>query len=209
MSTDPRAVMQVAPVVPVVTFSDVAHAIPVARALAAGGIGTIEITLRSSAGLAAIEAIAASEEVDIVVGAGTVRTPSDVKAAVAAGAQFLVTPGTTAAMLDALAGAPVPALPGAATLSEVLELTAQGVTAVKWFPAHALGGPATLKAIRPVVPEVEMCPTGGITPETAPDYLSIPGLPCVGGSWLTPADAIAAQDWDRITNLASAAATLG
>ncbi|MGH3648512.1 MAG: bifunctional 4-hydroxy-2-oxoglutarate aldolase/2-dehydro-3-deoxy-phosphogluconate aldolase, partial [Micromonosporaceae bacterium] len=191
-------VLDIAPVTPVVVLHEVAHAVPVARALVAGGVPVIEVTLRSGAALRAVERIAA-EVPEIVVGAGTLRTASQVPEAVRAGARFLVSPGSTPGLLDAMADSGLPYLPGVATVSDMLSVLDRGVTELKFFPAEAAGGAAYLEAVAGPLPGVRFCPTGGISPANAPDYLALPNVGCVGGSWLTPADAIAAGDWDRIT----------
>jgi 2-dehydro-3-deoxyphosphogluconate aldolase / (4S)-4-hydroxy-2-oxoglutarate aldolase len=196
------------PVVPVVVVDDLAHAVPVARALVAGGLPVIELTLRTPVALDAIRAIA-SEVPGILVGAGTIVTPGQAKEALDAGAQFLVSPGSTPSLLGAMADTGLPFLPGTATVSEVLAVLEAGYTELKFFPAEASGGAAFLKSIASPVPAARFCPTGGITAATAPSYLALPNVGCVGGSWLTPADALAAGDWDRVTELARAAAALG
>nr|WP_246497356.1 bifunctional 4-hydroxy-2-oxoglutarate aldolase/2-dehydro-3-deoxy-phosphogluconate aldolase [Sphaerisporangium rubeum] len=196
-----------APVVPVVVVEDVATAVPMAQALVAGGLPAIEVTLRTSCALEAVARIAA-EVPGAVVGAGTVRTPAEVTAAVDAGARFLVSPGATPALLDAMAGSGVPYLPGAATASEVMALAERGLTEVKFFPAVPAGGVAYLKALGGPLPEVRFCPTGGIRPQTAPEFLALPNVGCVGGTWLTPAGALAAGDYTRIEKLAAEAAAL-
>lgn len=200
--------LDLAPVIPVVVLSDVEHAVPLARALTAGGIGAIEVTLRSEAALPAVERIVA-EVPEMSVGVGTVTTPDQVRRAVRAGAGFLVSPGTTPSLLDALDDSGVPYLPGAATVSEVLAVLERGVTELKFFPAEAAGGIAYLKALAGPLPQVRFCPTGGITPATAPDYLALPSVGCVGGTWLTPRDALLAGDWTRVKQLAADAAALG
>ncbi|MFC7496570.1 MULTISPECIES: bifunctional 4-hydroxy-2-oxoglutarate aldolase/2-dehydro-3-deoxy-phosphogluconate aldolase [unclassified Nocardioides] len=192
---------------PVVVLDDVDHAVPVARALVAGGLPAIELTLRTPVALEAIRAIAA-EVPEILVGAGTVTTPGQARLAAAAGAQFLVSPGTTRSLLAAMQDSGLPFLPGTATVSEVLAALEAGCTELKFFPAEASGGAAYLKAIASPVPAARFCPTGGITPASAPTYLALPNVGCVGGSWLTPADAMAAGDWDRISALATEAAAL-
>jgi 2-dehydro-3-deoxyphosphogluconate aldolase/(4S)-4-hydroxy-2-oxoglutarate aldolase len=194
--------------VPVVVLDDLAHAVPVARALVAGGLPVIELTLRTPVALDAIRAIA-DEVPEILVGAGTIVAPGQAKEALDAGAQFLVSPGATPALLSAMAGTGLPFLPGTATVSEVLAVLEAGFTEMKFFPAEASGGAAFLKSIASPVPAARFCPTGGITSATAPSYLSLPNVGCVGGSWLTPADALAAGDWDRVADLARAAAALG
>ncbi len=196
------------PVVPVVVIDDLAHAVPVARALVAGGLPVIELTLRTPVALDAIRAIA-DEVPEILVGAGTIVAPGQAKEALDAGAQFLVSPGTTPALLDAMAGTGLPFLPGTATVSEVLAVLEAGFTEMKFFPAEASGGAAFLKSIASPVPAARFCPTGGITAATAPSYLALPNVGCVGGSWLTPADALAAGDWARVERLAAEAADLG
>ena len=196
------------PVVPVVVVDDPADAVPVARALVAGGLPVIELTLRTPVALDAIRAIA-SEVPEILVGAGTIVTPGQAKDALDAGAQFLVSPGSTPSLLGAMADTGLPFLPGTATVSEVLAVLEAGYTELKFFPAEASGGAAFLKSVAAPVPAARFCPTGGITAATAPSYLALPNVGCVGGSWLTPADALASGDWGRVTELARAAAALG
>ena len=195
------------PVVPVVVVDDLAHAVPVARALVAGGLPVIELTLRTPVALDAIRAIAA-EVPEILVGAGTIVTPGQAKEARDAGAQFLVSPGSTPSLLGAMGDTGLPFLPGTATVSEVLAVLEAGYTELKFFPAEASGGAAFLKSIAAPVPAARFCPTGGITAASAASYLALPNVGCVGGSWLTPADALGAGDWDRIARLASEAAAL-
>ncbi|GAB2790306.1 bifunctional 4-hydroxy-2-oxoglutarate aldolase/2-dehydro-3-deoxy-phosphogluconate aldolase [Streptomyces chlorus] len=199
--------LDLAPVVPVVVVEDVADAVPLARALVAGGLPAIEVTLRTPAAQDAIRAIAA-EVPDAVVGAGTVITPGQVHEVVAAGARFLVSPGWTDVLLEAMRASGVPFLPGVSTVSEVVALLERGVREMKFFPAQAAGGTAYLKAIAGPLPQARFCPTGGIGPDSAPDYLALPNVACVGGSWMLPADAVAARDWARIERLARAAAGL-
>jgi 2-dehydro-3-deoxyphosphogluconate aldolase/(4S)-4-hydroxy-2-oxoglutarate aldolase len=199
--------LDLAPVVPVVVLEDAEQAVPLARALVAGGLPVIEVTLRTLSGLAAISAIA--EEVpDAVVGAGTVNTPGLVKAAADAGAQFLVSPGWTVTLLEAFDDSGLPALPGVSTVSEMLGLLERGRREMKFFPAEASGGVAFLKSVASPLPEARFCPTGGIRPDTAGSYLGLPNVGCVGGTWLTPADALSAGDWSRIETLAAEAAAL-
>ncbi|MBX7551358.1 bifunctional 4-hydroxy-2-oxoglutarate aldolase/2-dehydro-3-deoxy-phosphogluconate aldolase [Streptomyces sp. NPDC004232] len=197
-----------APVVPVVVVSDVADAVPLARALVAGGLPAIEVTLRTPAAQAAIRAIAA-EVPAAVVGAGTVITPEQVSASTAAGARFLVSPGWTDVLLAAMRGSGLPFLPGVSTTSEVVALLERGVRDMKFFPAQAAGGTAYLRSLAGPLPQARFCPTGGIGPANAPEYLALPNVGCVGGSWMVPADAVAAGDWARIEELARAAAGLG
>lgn len=203
-----QSVLEVSPVIPVVVVRDADHAVGLARALASGGIRVIEVTLRSEAALPAIERIAA-EVPDMMVGAGTLTGPGQVKDAVAAGARFLVSPGSTPTLLDAMADTRLPYLPGVSTVSEVLSLLERGVTEMKFFPAEAAGGRAYLRAIAGPLPQVRFCPTGGIGLRNAAEYLALPNVGCVGGSWLTPADAVDAGDWAGITRLAADAAALG
>ncbi|PIM73031.1 keto-deoxy-phosphogluconate aldolase [Streptomyces sp. JV178] len=201
------SVLDLAPVVPVVVIEDASDAVPLARALVAGGLPAIEVTLRTPAGLDAIRAIAGAVP-DAVVGAGTVVTPEQVTAAVRAGARFLVSPGWTDALLTAMQASGVPFLPGVSTTSEVVALLERGVTEMKFFPAQAAGGTAYLKSLAGPLPRARFCPTGGIGPDNAPEYLSLPNVGCVGGTWMLPADAIAARDWGRIETLARGAAAL-
>jgi 2-dehydro-3-deoxyphosphogluconate aldolase/(4S)-4-hydroxy-2-oxoglutarate aldolase len=201
MALTSSQLLAVAPVIPVVVLPDAAAAIPLAESLRRGGIGVIEVTLRTSAGLEAIRRIA-SEVPGIVVGAGTVTTPSAAEDARAAGAQFLVTPGATPALVDAAQATGLPILPGAATVSEVLALVERGLTNLKFFPAEASGGLDYLASVASVLPDVAFCPTGGIASATAADYLALPNVSCVGGSWLTPPDAVAAGDWELVEKLA-------
>ncbi|MEV7241508.1 bifunctional 4-hydroxy-2-oxoglutarate aldolase/2-dehydro-3-deoxy-phosphogluconate aldolase [Streptomyces sp. NPDC093248] len=206
-SASAAPVLDLAPVVPVVVVSDVSDAVPLARALVAGGLPAIEVTLRTPAALDAIRAIAGAVP-EAVVGAGTVLTPEQVDDCVAAGARFLVSPGWTDALLEAMRGSGVPFLPGVSTTSEVVALLERGVREMKFFPAQAAGGTAYLRSLAGPLPQARFCPTGGIGPATAPEYLSLPNVGCVGGSWMLPADAVTAGDWERIEELARAAAGL-
>jgi 2-dehydro-3-deoxyphosphogluconate aldolase/(4S)-4-hydroxy-2-oxoglutarate aldolase len=202
-----NSVLDVVPVMPVVVLERLEDAVPVARALVAGGLPAIELTLRTDVALDAIRKIA--EEVpDILVGAGTIVRPEQAERAAAAGARFLVSPGATPGLLGAMAATGLPFLPGTATVSEVLAVLETGVTEMKFFPAEAAGGAPYLRSIASPVPAARFCPTGGITPATAATYLSLPNVGCVGGSWLTPTDALAARDYDRIEVLAREAAAL-
>ena len=204
---DASGVLSVSPVIPVVTIDDPQDAVPLARALVAGGVKIIELTLRTDSALTSLKLIA--EEVpDILAGAGTILTPAQADAAVQAGAKFLVSPGTTPALLTAMLSLDVPVLPGVATVGEVLAVLEAGLDAMKFFPAGPAGGPPYLAAIGAPIPHVRFCPTGGISLATARDYLKLPNVACVGGSWLTPADAVTAKDWGRITRLAGGAAAL-
>ncbi len=194
-------VMQDAAVIPVIVLSDVAHAVPMARALVAGGIRMLEVTLRTPQALACIEAIA-RDVPEAVVGAGTVRSRADALAAANAGAQFAVSPGYTSAVGQACRDAGLALLPGVATGSEILMAQEDGYSQLKFFPAMQAGGPAMLKAWSGPFFDVQFCPTGGVTLQNAPEFLAVPNVVCVGGSWLVPSDALAQGDWARITQLA-------
>jgi 2-dehydro-3-deoxyphosphogluconate aldolase/(4S)-4-hydroxy-2-oxoglutarate aldolase len=194
-------------VVPVVTVSSVSEAVPLARALADGGLPVIEVTLRSPAALDAIAAIRA-ELPEVLCGVGTLLAPADVKAAVEVGAQFLVSPGSTSALLDAMLDTGLLCLPGAATPSEAMRLLERGVRLAKFFPAEASGGVPALRALAGPLPDLQWCATGGITADTAADYLALPTVAAVGGSWMVPASAVAAADWNTVTRLANKAAEL-
>jgi 2-dehydro-3-deoxyphosphogluconate aldolase / (4S)-4-hydroxy-2-oxoglutarate aldolase len=201
------SVLDLAPVIPVVVLEDAADAVPLARALVAGGLPAIEVTLRTPVALDAVRAIAGAVP-DAVVGVGTVITPGQVAESVAAGARFLVGPGWTDVLLEAMRGSGVPFLPGVATASEVMALLERGVREMKFFPAEAAGGTAYLKSLAGPLPQARFCPTGGIGAAQAPEYLGLPNVGCVGGTWMIPADAVAARDWGRIEALARAAAGL-
>ncbi|MGN6722160.1 MAG: bifunctional 4-hydroxy-2-oxoglutarate aldolase/2-dehydro-3-deoxy-phosphogluconate aldolase [Marmoricola sp.] len=198
------SVLDVSPVIPVVVLDDPDCAAPLARALVAGGVGIVEVTLRTPSALTCIERIA-REVPEIVVGAGTVLTLAQTEAASTAGATFLVSPGTTDDLASAFLDSGLDALPGCSTISEALELRERGFRQLKFFPAEPAGGPAHLSAIRGPLPDLRFCPTGGITLERTPDYLALPNVPCVGGSWLTPSSAIAEHAWDVVTTRAAAA----
>ncbi|MBS1881947.1 MAG: bifunctional 4-hydroxy-2-oxoglutarate aldolase/2-dehydro-3-deoxy-phosphogluconate aldolase [Actinobacteria bacterium] len=195
------------PVIPVVTIARREEAVPLARAIAAGGLATIEVTLRSEVALTAIGEIAAAVP-EIAVGAGTVRRPEQVDAAIAAGAAFLVTPATTPALLDALAASPVPVLPGVATASEVAGVLDRGIERMKLFPAAALGGTPLIGALAGPFPEARFCPTGGIDAGSAAGYLALANVLAVGGSWVADRDP-ERPDWSRVSIAARAAAALG
>ncbi|MFD8234584.1 bifunctional 4-hydroxy-2-oxoglutarate aldolase/2-dehydro-3-deoxy-phosphogluconate aldolase [Streptomyces sp. NPDC059696] len=203
----PASVLDLAPVVPVVVIEDAADAVPLGRALVAGGLPAIEVTLRTPAALDAIREIA-RQVPDAVVGAGTVIRPGQVTDAVAAGARFLVSPGWTDGLLEAMRASGVPFLPGVSTASEVVALLERGVREMKFFPAQAAGGTAYLRSLSGPLPQARFCPTGGIGPDSAPDYLALPNVGCVGGSWMLPPDAVAARDWGRVEALARRAAAL-
>lgn len=195
-----------APVIPVLVIEDAAMAAALATALVAGGLPALEVTLRTPAALDAIRAM--SGVAGGIVGAGTLLTPADVKAAKDAGAQFGVAPGATPRILDACAEIGLPLLPGAATATEVMVLLELGYTVQKFFPAEASGGANALKAIGAPIPQVRFCPTGGVSLTNARDYLALANVVCVGGSWVAPANLVASGDWTGITNLAAEAARL-
>jgi 2-dehydro-3-deoxyphosphogluconate aldolase / (4S)-4-hydroxy-2-oxoglutarate aldolase len=198
----PADLLSLAPVIPVVVLDEPTCAVPLAQALLAGGVPVIEITLRTPAALDVIRIIADNVP-GAVVGAGTVTTAALVRKAADAGAQFLVSPGTTDRLLDAMDDAGVPCLPGVASASEVMRVLERGQREMKFFPAEASGGRAFLSAIAAPFPGARFCPTGGITPATAPHYRELSNVGCVGGTWLTPQDAIATQNWQRIKELAA------
>jgi 2-dehydro-3-deoxyphosphogluconate aldolase/(4S)-4-hydroxy-2-oxoglutarate aldolase len=200
-------ILRLGPVIPVIVVEEAAAAVPLARALVAGGVRVLEITLRTPAALAAIERIL-GEVPDAVVGAGTVLAADQLAAVERLGVAFAVSPGATPRLLAAAAGSPVPLLPGAATASEVMRLLEEGYAVMKLFPAEPAGGTALLAALASPLPTARFCPTGGIDASSAPRYLALPNVVCVGGSWLTPRAAVAAGDWTRITGLARAAAGL-
>ncbi|WP_395657167.1 bifunctional 4-hydroxy-2-oxoglutarate aldolase/2-dehydro-3-deoxy-phosphogluconate aldolase [Nocardioides sp.] len=206
-SPSESSLLDVVPVLPVVVAEDAAQGVAIARALVAGGLPAIELTLRTPAALEAIRAITA-EVPEILVGAGTIVAPRQARLAADAGARFLVSPGTTRSVLHAMQETGLPFLPGVATVSEVLAALEAGCSELKLFPAEASGGTAFLKAVAGPVPQARFCPTGGITATSAPSYLALPNVGCVGGSWLTPGDAVASGDWERVAKLAAEAAGL-
>lgn len=199
--------LRAARILPIVTADDAEQAVAVARALQAGGLGTIELTLRTPAALAAIAAIKRALP-SVVVGAGTVLDAAQLGAAEAAGADFIVTPGVSRTMLDVLAGCALPVVPGAATPSELLDLRERGFRLAKLFPASAVGGIALLKALQGPLPDLMFCPTGGIGENDAADYLALGNVACVGGSWMVPRDSLQAGDWDAIRACAERARAL-
>jgi 2-dehydro-3-deoxyphosphogluconate aldolase/(4S)-4-hydroxy-2-oxoglutarate aldolase len=204
--SDPTPLI-VDPVIPVVTIEHARDAVPLARALLAGGLRIVEITLRTRAALDAIHAIA-GEVPDVIVGAGTLLEPLDITRAVKAGAHFLVTPGTPASLAPALGDAPVPVMPGCATVSEAMALAALGFAVLKFFPAEQSGGARWLKSVSEPLPHIRFCPTGGINGDNAADYLALRNVIAVGGSWIASAQAIGAGDFAGITARAAAALQL-
>jgi 2-dehydro-3-deoxyphosphogluconate aldolase/(4S)-4-hydroxy-2-oxoglutarate aldolase len=202
-----QEIVLAAPVIPVVLIDDLVDAIPLARALVAGGLPVIEITLRTAAGLDSIRAIAAEVE-GALVGVGTVIEPGQYVAAAQAGARFAVSPGSTKALLESVADAGIAPLPGISTASEAMALIERGYGFAKFFPAEPAGGAAFLSAIASPLPQLRFCPTGGSTLESAPKYLLLPNVICVGGSWMVNRKTIAAKDWAGITAAAAQAVTL-
>ena len=194
-------VMRVGPVIPVLVIEDLAQAVPLAQALVAGGVRVLEVTLRTPVALAAIRAMA-DEVPEAIVGVGTLTRPEDFTEARDAGACFGVSPGLTPALIAAARDSDLPLLPGVMTPSEVIAARLAGFRELKLFPARQAGGMGMLQALAGPFPDVTFCPTGGITAETAPEFLALPNVGCVGGSWLTPKAALATGDWGRITELA-------
>ena len=202
-----REICSLAPIVPVLVVESADIARPLAEALVAGGLPALEVTLRTPA---ALEVIAEMSKVKGgVVGAGTLVTPDDVRAAKEAGATFGVSPGATDALIDACEACDLPLLAGAATATEAMRLLARGYDMLKFFPAEASGGAPALKAIGGPLPQISFCPTGGVSPDNAQSYLSLSNVVCAGGSWVAPANLVAQHDWAGIENLAKAASTLG
>ena len=201
-----RELAGLAPIIPVLVVDDVAHAIPLAEALVRGGLPVLEVTLRTKAALEVITAMASVEGAR--VGAGTLVTAQDVTAAVAAGSTFGVTPGSPAFLVDACLEAGLPLLPGAATATEAMTLQARGFEVLKFFPAEGAGGIKTLKGLGGPLPGISFCPTGGVTPENALDYLALPNVVCAGGSWIAPSSLVKAGKWDEIEERARHAAAL-
>jgi 2-dehydro-3-deoxyphosphogluconate aldolase/(4S)-4-hydroxy-2-oxoglutarate aldolase len=199
--------VSLAPVIPVVVIDDLDDAVPLAAALVRGGLPAIEVTLRTPAAVAAIERIA-TDVPGAVVGAGTVTTSRQVAEALGAGARFLVSPGATPTLLDALQASGVPCLPGTATASDIVALLERGITYAKLFPAELVGGVKALKAFAGPFGQVRFCPTGGITESTAPAYLRQANVACVGGSWMLPNEAVALRDWTTVEALARTASQL-
>lgn len=205
--TESAALFSRAPVIPVLTIDDFEIAVPLARALCDGGLPVIEVTLRTRAALAAIAAIAV-EVPDCIVGAGTVVRHVDAAFAIDAGAKFLVSPGTDSVLAETFTEIEIPVLPGCATVSEAMVLSDLGFEVLKFFPAEASGGANWLKAVAAPLPHIRFCPTGGINVQNAKDYLALPNVIAVGGSWVVPKDVLAARDFKRVTSLAREASGL-
>jgi 2-dehydro-3-deoxyphosphogluconate aldolase/(4S)-4-hydroxy-2-oxoglutarate aldolase len=202
-----RQTLSLAPVIPVIIINDVSHARPLAEALVAGGLPVLEVTLRTAHALQAIEEMA--KVPGAVVGSGTVRTPLQMGHSVDAGCQFMVSPGASPRLLEAAEEHAIPLLPGIGTPTEAMTASEHGYSFLKFFPAEAMGGVNVLKAFASPLPDITFCPTGGIDMAKAPEYLALPNVICVGGSWVMPADAIASGDWKRIEQLAREASQLG
>lgn len=207
MSVSIEEIMKTSPVVPVMVIDNIDDAVPLAKALVEGGLRVLEITLRTAPALEAIKRIKASVP-DAIVGAGTIINTQTLQASIEAGAEFIVTPGSTTAIVDAAQAAGVPILPGVNTPSEAMALLEKGITEMKFFPAEAAGGIPMLKSIAGPLPQIQFCPTGGVNPGNAKDYLSLKNVACVGGSWMAPADLVNAGDWDEITRRAREASAL-
>jgi 2-dehydro-3-deoxyphosphogluconate aldolase / (4S)-4-hydroxy-2-oxoglutarate aldolase len=201
-------IVKVAPVVPVMVVERIEDAVPLALALYRGGLKVLEITLRTPCALDAITAMVEALPKDAVIGAGTIITPQDLEKAVKAGSTFMVSPGTTPALIEAAKACSVPLLPGIATPTEAMNLLVQGFTHQKFFPAEAAGGVAMLKSIGGPLPQITFCPTGGIDLARAPSYLALPNVACVGGTWMAPKELMKAGRWDEIERLAREAASL-
>ncbi len=200
-------IMLTSPVIPVIVIDDLADAVPMAQALVNGGLKVLEVTLRTEQGLKAISEIK-KQVPEAIVGAGTVITPDDLSASVAAGAEFLVSPGSTPVLIEAALGQSVPLLPGVASPSEAMSLLAQGIYHMKFFPAQAAGGIPMLKSIAGPLPQIKFCPTGGVSEINAPDFLALDNVLCVGGTWMLSKTDVAAKDWAVIEKKAARAAGL-
>ena len=201
-------IVKVAPVIPVMVVERIEDAVPLARALYNGGLKVLEITLRTPCALDAITAMVEALPDDAVIGAGTIITPADLEKAIKAGSTFLVSPGTTPALIEAAKSSTVPLLAGVATPTEAMNLYVQGFTHLKFFPAEAAGGVAMMKSIGGPLPQITFCPTGGIDLAKAPSYLALPNVACVGGTWMAPKEMMKAGRWDEIERLAREAASL-
>lgn len=207
MTIDIKDIMQTSPVVPVMVIENLDDAVPLAKALVEGGLKVLEITLRTEPALQAIKAIKEAVP-DAIVGAGTIINTETLQASIDAGAEFIVTPGSTPSIIDAALASGIPILPGINTPSEAMVLLEKGITAMKFFPAEAAGGIPMLKSIAGPLPQIQFCPTGGVNPKNAPDYLALKNVACVGGSWMAPADLVSAGDWAEIKRRAQEASQL-
>ena len=207
MTVSINEVMNTSPVMPVMVINNLEQAVPLAQALVAGGLKVLEITLRTPVALDCIRRIK-DEVPDAIVGAGTIINTHTLYQALDAGAEFIVSPGVTDTLIDEALSSGIPILPGVVTPSEVMRLLEKGITSMKFFPAEAAGGIPMLKSIGGPLPQVTFCPTGGVNPKNAPDYLALNNVACVGGSWMAPADLVDAGDWTEITRRAAEAAAL-
>jgi len=207
MSRTIKDIMAISPIVPVMVINNVEHAVPLARALVKGGLKVLEITLRTPAALESIKRIKA-EVPDAVVGAGTIINVDTLNKAIAAGAEFIVSPGTTDTMIDAAIATGVPLLPGIANPSQAMRLLEKGITEMKFFPAEAAGGVPMLKSIGAPIPQISFCPTGGVSQKNVKEYFNLPNVACVGGSWMCAANLVDAENWDEITRLSIEAIAL-
>jgi 2-dehydro-3-deoxyphosphogluconate aldolase/(4S)-4-hydroxy-2-oxoglutarate aldolase len=207
MSKTIKEIMSVSPIVPVMVINNVEHAVPLAKALVKGGLKVLEITLRTDAALESIRRIKA-EVPDAIVGAGTIINIDTLNAAIEAGAEFIVSPGTTDKLIDAAIATGVPLLPGIANPSDALRLLEKGITEMKFFPAEAAGGVPMLKSIGAPIPQITFCPTGGVSQKNVKDYYGLANVACVGGSWMCAANLVDAENWDEITRLSAEAVKL-
>jgi len=207
MTISIKDIMNTSPVVPVMVIDNLEDAVPLAKALVDGGLRVLEITLRTAPALDAIKAIKGAVS-GAIVGAGTIINTETLQQSIDAGAEFIVTPGSTPAIIDAAQAAGIPILPGVNTPSEAMALLEKGITEMKFFPAEAAGGIPMLKSIAGPLPQIQFCPTGGVSPKNAADYLALKNVACVGGSWMAPADLVKAGDWDEITRRALEASAL-
>lgn len=208
MTTTIKEIMNTSPVIPVMVINKLEHAAPLANALVEGGLKVLEITLRTPVALDAIKKIK-SEVSGAIVGAGTIINRETLEQAVAAGSEFLVSPGITENLIDAALKSGIPILPGVTSPGEVMRLMEKGITEMKFFPAEAAGGIPMLKAIGAPLPQATFCPTGGVNPKNAIEYLALKNVACVGGSWMAPADLVDAEDWDEIKRRAGEASNIG
>ncbi|MDT8371271.1 MAG: bifunctional 4-hydroxy-2-oxoglutarate aldolase/2-dehydro-3-deoxy-phosphogluconate aldolase [Gammaproteobacteria bacterium] len=207
MSKTIKEIMNVSPIVPVMVINNVEHAVPLAKALVKGGLKVLEITLRTEAALESIRRIK-TEVPDAIVGAGTIINIETLHAAINAGAEFIVSPGTTDKLIDEAIATGVPLLPGIANPSDAMRLLEKGITEMKFFPAEAAGGVPMLKSIGAPIPQITFCPTGGVSQKNVKDYYSLPNVACVGGSWMCAANLVDTENWDEITRLSAEAIEL-